>query len=198
MAAHSYTLQQIDWLRKNRPIMVQAELVTAFNEIFKTQLSGNALKRTCLRYGIQAGNSGRFVAGDKSWNAGLSTPRRSVETAFKKGHVPKTYLPVGTEIKRNDNYIWKKIADPNVWHEKHRLIWESVHGPLPKGTVVIFLDGDRLNFEPDNLQLITRQELLRLNLHKYTQAPPELKPTILALSKVEVAIFAAQSHVSGD
>lgn len=189
MASHSYTVQQIDWLRKYRPIMVQAELVTAFNECFNTQLSGVAIKQACQRNGIAAGNSGRFVAGHVSWNTGVKTPRRSIGTEFKKGQMPHSHLPIGTEIKRDDNYIWKKIADPNVWHQKHRLTRESVHGPQPKGTTVIFLDGDRLNFEPDNLQLITRRELLQLNRNKYTHMPPELKPTILALSKVEVAIF---------
>lgn len=178
--------------------MLLSELVAAFNDLFKTQLSGVALKKTCQRYDINAGNSGQFIAGHTSWNKGLSTPRRSVETEFKKGQIPHTYLPVGTEITRDEGYIWQKIADPNVWHQKHRLIWESVYGPQPKGTTVIFLDGDRLNFDPENLKLITRRELLQLNRHKYTQAPPELKPTIMALSKVEVAIFAAQSQVKGD
>lgn len=71
---------------------------------------------------------------------------------------------------------------------------EAKHGPQPKGTTVIFLDGDRTNFAEDNLQLLTRSELLQLNHNKYSQARPELKPAVLAVSKLEAAVFAAQKR----
>lgn len=198
MAQHSYTTAQIDWLREHRPNLLAPELTAAFNGKFGTHLSIIAVKGTCKRHKFRSSTNGLYKPGDAAWNKGIKVPRRSVETEFKKGRIPHTYLPIGTEKKRDDHYIWQKIADPNVWRQKHRLIWESIHGPQPKGTTIIFLDGDRLNFEPENLKLITRRELLQLNCNKYTQAPPELKPTILALSKVEVAIFAAQSQVKGD
>lgn len=43
------------------------------------------------------------------------------------------------------------------WVQKHRLVWESVHGKIPKGKLIIFLDGDRSNFDPDNLYCIDRK-----------------------------------------
>ena len=53
----------------------------------------------------------------------------------------------------------------------------------------MFKDGDLLNIEPENLMLVSRAELLVLNQNGYKDAPAELKPSILALAKLEVKIF---------
>ena len=46
----------------------------------------------------------------------------------------------------------------------HRVIWEDYHGhPLPKSCVVRFADGNPNNFEPENLQLQTRDDICRQN-----------------------------------
>jgi len=52
--------------------------------------------------------------------------------------------------------------------------------------VVAFKDADKLNCEPENLMLISRAELLTLNRHGYREMPAELKPSVLALSKLQV------------
>ena len=47
-------------------------------------------------------------------------------------------------------------------------MWEQYHNrKVPKGKVVIFLDGNKTNFEIDNLKLISRGALLILN-RKYS------------------------------
>lgn len=56
-----------------------------------------------------------------------------------------------TGIKRDD---WKAV---------HVLVWEEHNGPLPDGHIVIFRDGSRENFEPDNLLALTRAENMRRN-----------------------------------
>jgi hypothetical protein len=194
MAHHSYTTPQIDWLRRNRALMTEPVLVTTFNAQFGTDLSVSALRGTCKRHGFRAASNGRFVAGGASWNANVKGYRASPATEFKKGNTPKNILPVGTELEKDDGYVWVKIAEPSDWWQKHRLIWEAKNGPQPKDTAVIFLDGDRRNFAEDNLQLLTRRELLQLNRNKYSQAHPELKPAVLAVSKLETAVFAAQNR----
>ncbi|MGZ5053503.1 MAG: HNH endonuclease signature motif containing protein, partial [Methylobacter sp.] len=134
-------------------------------------------------------NSGQFKSGDISWNKGAIGVRVSPATEFKKGNAPHNVLPIGTELMKDDDYLWVKVADPNVWRQKHRIVWESIHGAQPKGTAIVFLDGDRLNFDPDNLQLLTRRELLQMNRNKYSQAPAELKPSVLAVSRLQSAIY---------
>lgn len=44
-----------------------------------------------------------------------------------------------------------------------KYIWEKANGPVPKGHVLILKDGDPLNLKLDNLELITRAELIARN-----------------------------------
>ena len=71
--------------------------------------------------------------------------------------------PVGAECWHDDGYLWVKVAMPNKWQLKHHIVWEAVNGPIPKGHLIIFGDGDRKNFDVNNLICITRAELAVLN-----------------------------------
>lgn len=53
--------------------------------------------------------------------------------------------------------------------EKHWLIWKNAYGPIPKGHVVIFGDGNRCNFELNNLILVSRKILSDLNVRNLIQ-----------------------------
>jgi hypothetical protein len=68
---------------------------------------------------------------------------------------------VGSEV-INDGYIIIKTSD-NEWKKKHLAIWEKANGPIPKGHVVIFADGNKTNMNLDNLLLVTKQELVVMN-----------------------------------
>ncbi len=43
----------------------------------------------------------------------------------------------------------------------HRLVWEYFNGPIPEGLVVDHIDGDKLNNNIDNLQLLTHGDNTR-------------------------------------
>ena len=68
---------------------------------------------------------------------------------------------------------------------KTRWIYMQHIGPIPKGKVVSFRDGDPSNFDPDNLILLSRAEMLRLNQNGYRDAHDDIKPALLALSKLQ-------------
>ena len=55
--------------------------------------------------------------------------------------------------------------------------------------VLKFVDGDAMNTGIDNLFLLSRAELLRLNHHRYNTMPDDLKPSVLGLAKLEVKLF---------
>lgn len=90
-------------------------------------------------------------------------------TMFKAGSIPANTMPIGTEKKLTGGYIWIKINDlPRVkkqenWTQKHRFVYEKHYGKIPEGHVVIFLDRNSENFDPENLAAIKRSELIRLN-----------------------------------
>ena len=74
-------------------------------------------------------------------------------------------LPVGSE-RVNKGYILVKVAEPNVWLEKQRQIYESMYGNIPNGHKVIFADNNNRNFDINNLILVTDAEALIMNNRK--------------------------------
>jgi hypothetical protein len=77
--------------------------------------------------------------------------------------MPVTYRPVGTERLNNDGYFEVKIRDPKTWKHKHVIIWEKAHGKVPKGHVIMFADGNKLNVSLSNLLMVSRRELAVMN-----------------------------------
>ncbi|MCK4789229.1 MAG: HNH endonuclease [Desulfobacteraceae bacterium] len=151
----------------------------------------------------RSGKTGRFQAGHVPWNdgtkgQGLTGANRK---SFKKGNVPANRKPLWTErVCPKDGFILMKVPERNPYtgfstryKHKHVYIWEQEHGPVPKGMVVAFIDGDKTNCEPENLMLISRAELLALNQHGYKNMPDELKPNVLALSKLQAKTWAIEA-----
>lgn len=134
------------------------------------------------------GAASRFQKGNTSWNKDKPFPSRgrSSETQFSKGGMPHNHVPVGTEVMATDGYLKIKVAEPNGWEWTHRRNWEAAHGVIPDGMVLVFRTADRTDCSVDNLELITRNELMGRNtIHRY---PPELKQTIRLLGKLNRAI----------
>lgn len=196
--ANKYTEEQLHWLRVNYPLMNISKLARQFNQRFGTEKTATMIHSTCTRYKIPSGRTGRFEKGQTAWNTGVKGFNVSGATQFNKGHRPQNTLPVGTEIMKDDGYLWIKIAEPNQWKQKHRINWEAQNGLVPDGYCLLFLDQDRINCEPENLQLITRRELLQLIRNQYRSTPETLKPTVLALTKLEVKLFEKQDYQLGD
>jgi hypothetical protein len=87
-----------------------------------------------------------------------------------------------------DGYIEIKVADPRKWRLKHNVIWEEVNGKVPKGHCLIFLDGNKQNIALENLQLITRKQLVRLNQNHLISDNPELTKTGLIIADIHSKI----------
>lgn len=67
-----------------------------------------------------------------------------------------------------DGYTGVRVG-AGKWVTKQRFLYEKYIGDIPSNSVVIFNDGDKGNFELDNLSIITRNQLAALNKlsHKY-------------------------------
>ena len=114
--------------------------------------------------------------GVKGWQAG----GRSAETRFKPGNrtgkAARLYQPIGTERITKEGYLQRKVNDDmplqRRWKMVHHIIWEESYGPIPKGHVVVFKNGDRQDVRIENLELISRVENMKRNtIHRL---PPEL------------------------
>ncbi len=139
------------------------------------------------------GASGRFKPGHKPWNTGvmgLPARGRTRDFLFTKGRMPKQWVPIGTEVVTKDGYVKRKVSDGGPagesaknWRLVQRLIWEEHNGPIPRGHLVVFKDGDKQNLSIENLELIDRRELARRNtIQRY---PPEVVGAIRMHRKLQ-------------
>lgn len=138
------------------------------------------------------GMTGRFQKGHTSWNKGKRTESigNMVKTQYKSGHLPHNTKFDGAESvrfnkKEGKQRVWVRV-DMGKWIEKSKLVWKEAFGELPAGMVIAFKDGNQLNVVPENLELITRQELMKRNtIQRYS---PELKQLIRLNSKLKNTI----------
>jgi hypothetical protein len=184
-----YTEEQLDFVREKRTLSCN-DLALAFNKKFGTKKTKGQISAIRKHYGCSTGRTGRFEKGNKPYNTGTKGVCEPNSGSFKKGHRPITSKPIGSErIDTQYGYLLVKIAEPNVWQSKHRVVWEAANGPIKQGEVLTFKDGNVLNISLENLEKITRLELVWLNKNGYAETPPELKSTLRALAKVNVKVF---------
>lgn len=193
MSKHSWTPEQIAWLRDAYLVMDRNRLRVAFNDRFGCHVSASQLKGAMGNHNIrQYARTGRREPGTEPWNKGKSGYMGPNVTSFRKGNRPHNTRRLWHERVGKDGIVELQVPErnpytgyPSRYKPKHVWIWEQEHGPRPKGCAIIFLDGDNRNFAPDNLTLVTRRELLVLNQRGYKAAPERVKPTILALARME-------------
>lgn len=147
----------------------EREIIEAFNDKFGILLSESKIGNFKHTYGVKSGtHGGCFKKGLIPHNKGKPMSPEVYERVkgsfFQKGHVPKTYRKVGSERITVDGYTEIKIADPNKWCLKQRVVWEEFyHEKLKPNEVVVFLDGNKQNFEISNLFKMNRSSLVRFN-----------------------------------
>lgn len=161
--------------------VVAAELGVNVNAVY-TRASALGLKKTeefmaspdsCrLRRGDEVGKAFRFQKGQVPPNKGVKgvVYQGCVATQFKPGQRSANYKPVGsTRICSKDGYVLIKMAEGLFqWKLLHRIVWERMNGPIPKGFLVSFIDRNPLNWKITNLTLITKkQNALRNSIHNY-------------------------------
>ncbi len=133
----------------------------------------------------------QFKPGLTPWNkgkpgtTGLHPNTRA--TQFKPGRKPeetRNYRPLGSLRITKDGYLERKLTDdPSLhparrWTAVHRLVWEAVLGPVPRGHIVIFKPGTKTVVEAeitiDRLECISRAEHARRN-HPRSKSPELVK-----------------------
>lgn len=114
----------------------------------------------------------QFKKGHTPWNKGLKGWQKTTpKSLFKKGHLPQTTLPLGTERTGKDGFVRIKVNNErgaknrsNRWELKHHVIYKKYHPDIEKSRTdqIIFLDGNKRNFDINNLELVTRREQIAL------------------------------------
>lgn len=100
------------------------------------------------------------------------------ETMFKKGNSPVNHREVGSERINVDGYIEIKVAEPNVWRLKHRIIWEQHNGVIPAGYNVQFKNRNTQDCRIENLYIISKAEQMRTENSLVARYPKEVQEVI--------------------
>lgn len=161
--------EYVKFLLKYIPGHEESEIRAAFNKKFGIVLSESQIGNFKTRHAIKSGtHGGYFQKGQVAHNKGKRISPEVYEkckaTMFKKGNIPANHREVGSERINVDGYTEIKVAEPNKWRLKQRVIWEELyHEKLKRNEAVIFLDGNRQNFDKDNLFKMDRGSLVRFN-----------------------------------
>lgn len=202
--AITYSDAEMAWLEQNRTLPI-SEYHAAFSETFGRDVSAVNLHALRKRKGWRTGRTGCFEKGAAPMNKGKACPPgkggrhpNALRTQFKKGQAPHNTKHLGHERINKDGYVEISVAetDPYTGYErryvhKHVHLWEAANGPVPDGCCLKALAGDKANTDPSNWEAIPRAVLARLNGGRYkkrlgyNEAPAEIRPTLMAMAKVE-------------
>lgn len=112
-------------------------------------------------------NKGQYEKGNIAWNKDLKGIHLNSKTEFKKGsnHFGETHpsWKGGFQVMTNDCvYIW--VDGKRIRRPVKVLLDNGV--TIPENCVVYHKDNDKHNDNIENLEVITRAELLKRNLYK--------------------------------
>lgn len=182
-----FTAEQHEWIREAYKKMTHQAMVEPFNTRFNDNKTESQLRSFIHNQGIQSGRITRFGKGHVPANKGTKGLSKENVTSFKKGHVPANKVPMWTERITKDGYVEIKVPErnphtgaPTRFRQKHQYLWEKDHGKVPAGHILLFIDGDKTNCDPENLELITRGELAIMN-RQFAGHHISLRPTVRKL-----------------
>lgn len=197
-----YTKEQKEFLIANNYMTPSKDLAAMFNNRFGTNITASNIKTFRGNNHLNSGLTGRFEKGHipdnkgKTWDDYMSkdAQARSRKTTFKKGNKPLNAVDIGEESMRYSGskpddlgYVHVKVCDGKGnknWVPKQRVIYEQHYGPIPKGYKVIFADGNRFNFDIDNLVLVSSSEELIMNQKSLRYDDQDLTKTGHLIAKV--------------
>lgn len=176
-----YTKQHDEWLTHNLESGEYKELAIMFNELFGTKINGEALRHRAQRLGLK-----------KQYNS----------SRCKRGEVlnKKAILPIGTE-RIADGIVWVKVEDVRSrynkkkpggyqnggnWRKKAYINWERKYGCIPNGKRLIYLDGNSLNCDVENLYFADVGVQMHISRHKMLTGNREL--TLAAIKRYELIV----------
>lgn len=197
-----YTDDIINFLREIAPGKTYKEIVEIFNKKYDLEMTIKKLSSLLGRKKIKTGTTGCFRKGFIPWNKGKKGYMGANKTSFKKGNKPKNWRPVGSERINDEGYTLIKVSNEGGmlkrWALKHRVVWEQHHKKkIPKGSVIIFADGNKNNLNIENLICVTRNELKVLNRCRLISSVSELTKTGLNVVKLKIKLAEIRKEKKG-
>ena len=190
-----YTKEQLKWLESNCQNGSFRELSRQFEDVFGVPKDYRLLHATCKRHGFinPKGKNCTFTGEQREFLSKILSECSYEETTMlfnEKFETNKTRKQIETfcinnGIKRNlpppeigsehvsGKYIMVRVNnDKNVPEHQHyqmkqHVVWEKYHGKIPKGKIIVFLDGNSFNCDIENLYLTDRKVINLLTVNKW-------------------------------
>ena len=160
---HIWTNEEKIYMAEITPGNSHKDILRLMCEKFNYDFTMTQITSAIKRYKLNTGRTGRYEKGRIPYNKGTKGIMKPNKTSFKKGDIPANHREVGSERINVYGYTEVKVAEPNKWKLKHRVIYEEHYGEIPKNHNVIFADGNKLNLDINNLVLVNKDQLLVLN-----------------------------------
>lgn len=175
---YKWTDTELDYLRqivKDRYIFEIAELMSIK---FGYEFRKSQIKSIMAKHKITNNMKNKVPKGTEPWNKGV---------AIGNSHI-HNLKNVGYEYINSSGFTMMKLDNPTRWVHKHRYLYEQQFGEIPKGKVLIFLDGNKQNLNLDNLHCITRKQLMKMNQNNLFYSDPELTKTGIEVAKLMLKV----------
>lgn len=168
---NKYTKEFEEFVRNNVSKYTKEEFRLLLQDRYNIKLSSDALRRYLNKHHIE----GKYVD-------------------YKKNHVrDRGKCPIGAEQTTKDG-VFIKVAQPDVWRRKSRVMYEKYHNcKLKDDEYIVFLNQDRNDFSKDNLIKSSKKEMAYLHNYKTFSKNPEL--TKLGLLSAKLMIKAKSKEV---
>jgi hypothetical protein len=140
-----YTKEEIAFVKKTLKGRSYLETLKMFNEKYSLSLTLRQFITLAYKHKLRNG-IGKYKPGNIPFRKGKKFPRK---------HHP-AYKPIGTE-RTTVGYVEIKTGRM-TWTRKGQVLWKKAHGKIPKNHIVCFADGDKSNFDLNNLLLVSRGE----------------------------------------
>lgn len=169
-----WTDEIFSWIKERIPAKEHGytsrqQMLEELNQTFNTTFTIRAFCTHCYEKGIQLGlchSNSAIARGEKHWR----------------------HRPVGS-FQEKKGYVRIKVGEPNQWMQYQRYVWEQNHpGESAEGKTVIFMDGNNRNFEPSNLECVTRGELsVMAELGCSKECSVDERRTFLLMARIKIA-----------
>ena len=205
MNRHKYTKEEDQFLIDHVKGITLKELTIKFNAKFNVGISEESIQNRKHRLKLKSGIvGGQFKKGNipmnkgKKWDEYMSKEgqENSRKTWFSstdrsKQNANYNSRPLFSERINKDGYTLIKINEKGKFIPKHRWIYEQHHKcKIPKGNVIIFLDGNKRNLDINNLTMISQNQHkimnknnLRFDMAEATQSGINVAKLIESIQK---------------
>ena len=188
-----FPAEVVAFIRANYKGVGWADMAEMLNGEFDKHYTKEQIAGYYKNHKLNSGLTGRFEKGHVSHNKGRKgyCAPGSEKGWFTKGSQPWDTAPVGTVVER-EGYLWKKFKNDLGsgrfnWKQVHLLNWEAAHGPVPDGYVIIFKDGNHMNTDLGNLELVSKAENAVMNRCNLRFNHAEHTETGILIAKVKIA-----------